>query len=93
MEQLLNDPEILRQARAGRGRPNRPEGVGAAEAPARHTVPSLQGRRNGLMTRANLMIATGQNNLAMNRSVLQVAKHFCYGGTSTGAGCSTAWRR
>ena len=28
---------------------------------------------------ANLIIATGQNNLAMNRSVLQVAKHFVRG--------------
>ena len=27
----------------------------------------------------NLIIATGQNNLAMNRSVLQVAKHFVHG--------------
>jgi len=26
-----------------------------------------------------LIIATGQNNLAMNRSVLQVAKHFVHG--------------
>jgi NAD-reducing hydrogenase large subunit len=28
---------------------------------------------------ANLIIATGQNNLAMNRSVLQVAKHYVHG--------------
>jgi NAD-reducing hydrogenase large subunit len=27
----------------------------------------------------NLVIATGHNNLAMNRSVLQVAKHFVHG--------------
>ena len=27
----------------------------------------------------NLIIATGQNNLAMNRSILQVAKHFVHG--------------
>ena len=31
---------------------------------------------NGLMTRANLIIATGHNNLAMNRGVLQVAQRF-----------------
>ena len=33
----------------------------------------------GLVRWANLIIATGQNNLAMNRSVLQVAKHFVRG--------------
>ncbi len=31
----------------------------------------------------NLIIATGQNNLAMNRSVLQVAKHFVHGNRLT----------
>jgi NAD-reducing hydrogenase large subunit len=29
---------------------------------------------DGLLTRVNLLIATGQNNLAMNRTVLQVAQ-------------------
>jgi NAD-reducing hydrogenase large subunit len=31
------------------------------------------------MTWANLIIATGHNNLALNRGVLQVAKHFVNG--------------
>jgi len=31
----------------------------------------------------NLIIATGHNNLAMNRSVLQVAKHFVHGNRLT----------
>jgi NAD-reducing hydrogenase large subunit len=30
----------------------------------------------GLITWANLIIATGHNNLAMNRGILQVARHF-----------------
>jgi NAD-reducing hydrogenase large subunit len=30
----------------------------------------------GLITWANLVIATGHNNLAMNRGILQVARHF-----------------
>jgi NAD-reducing hydrogenase large subunit len=30
----------------------------------------------GLITRVNLIIATGQNNLAMNRTVLQIAREF-----------------
>jgi len=31
------------------------------------------------MTSANLIIATGHNNLAMNRGILQAAKHFVRG--------------
>jgi len=31
---------------------------------------------NGLITRVNLIIATGQNNLAMNRTVAQIARTF-----------------
>jgi NAD-reducing hydrogenase large subunit len=30
----------------------------------------------GLIRRVNLIIATGQNNLAMNRTVLQIAREF-----------------
>jgi coenzyme F420-reducing hydrogenase alpha subunit len=31
---------------------------------------------DGLITRVNLIIATGQNNLAMNRTVAQIARHY-----------------
>ena len=31
---------------------------------------------NGLITWANMIVATGNNNLAMNKGVLQVAKHY-----------------
>jgi NAD-reducing hydrogenase large subunit len=34
---------------------------------------------NGLLTRVNLIIATGQNNLAMNRAMGQIARHFIKG--------------
>ena len=35
--------------------------------------------RDGLIVWANLIIATGHNNGAMNRGVLQVARHFVHG--------------
>jgi NAD-reducing hydrogenase large subunit len=31
---------------------------------------------DGLITRVNLIIATGQSNLAMNRTVAQIARHY-----------------
>jgi NAD-reducing hydrogenase large subunit len=38
---------------------------------------------NGLITWANLVIATGQNNNAMNRGVLQAAQHYIQNGKFT----------
>ena len=38
---------------------------------------------NGLIRSANLIIAAGHNNLAMNRGVLQVAQHFIKGTSIT----------
>jgi NAD-reducing hydrogenase large subunit len=79
MEQLLNDPDILSpHVRAG-AKANALEGVGAAEAPRGTLFHHYKIDENGLIRWANLIIATGQNNLAMNRSVLQVAKHFVHG--------------
>jgi NAD-reducing hydrogenase large subunit len=79
MEQLLNDPEILsRHVRATAGT-NQLEGVGCCEAPRGMLVHHYKIDEQGLIRWANLIIATGHNNLAMNRGVLQVAKHFVRG--------------
>ena len=64
-------------------RPNAFEGVGAAEAPRGTLFHHYKIDEHGLIRWANLIIATGQNNLAINRSVLQVAKHFVHGNRLT----------
>jgi NAD-reducing hydrogenase large subunit len=79
MEQLLNDPEILNKHVRAVARPNAQEGVGAAEAPRGTLFHHYKIDDQGLIRWANLIIATGQNNLAMNKSVLQVARHFVKG--------------
>ncbi len=79
MEQLLNDPEILSKHVRAVARPNAREGVGAAEAPRGTLFHHYKIDDQGLIRWANLIIATGQNNLAMNKSVLQVARHFVKG--------------
>ena len=79
LEQLLNDPEILSKHVRAEAKPNAMEGVGAAEAPRGTLFHHYKIDEQGLIRWANLIIATGQNNLAMNRSVLQVAKHFVRG--------------
>jgi NAD-reducing hydrogenase large subunit len=74
--ELLDDPAILdRNVRAHASR-NRHEGVGVAEAPRGTLFHHYQVDDGGVITRVNLVIATGQNNLAMNRAVEQVARHF-----------------
>ncbi len=79
IERLLNDPEILsKHVRAFAG-PNNNEGIGVAEAPRGTLLHHYRIDDQGLITYANLIIATGHNNLAMNRGVLQVAKHFVDG--------------
>jgi len=79
MEQLLNDPEILNKHVRAIARPNAEEGAGAAEAPRGTLFHHYKIDDQGLIRWANLIIATGQNNLAMNKSVLQVARHFVKG--------------
>ena len=79
MEQLLNDPDILsKHVRAVAG-PNREEGVGCCEAPRGTLMHHYKIDEQGLIRWANMIIATGHNNMAMNRGILQVAKHFVRG--------------
>lgn len=79
MEKLLNDPEILNPHVRAFARPNHYEGVGVVEAPRGTLIHHYKVDEEGLMTWANLIVATGNNNLAMNRGVLQVAKQFVTG--------------
>jgi NAD-reducing hydrogenase large subunit len=53
--------------------------VGVSEAPRGTLFHEYQVDENGLLQRVNLLIATGQNNLAMNRTVAQIARHFVNG--------------
>jgi len=76
LEQVLNDPGILSKHVRSFAKPNCLEGVGACEAPRGTLFHHYKINEQGLIVWANLVIATGHNNLAMNRSILQVAKHF-----------------
>jgi NAD-reducing hydrogenase large subunit len=83
MQELLADPTILNTMVRARARPNRNEGVGVAEAPRGTLIHHYRIDDNGLMVWANLIIATGHNNLAMNRGILQAAQHFIASGHVT----------
>jgi NAD-reducing hydrogenase large subunit len=76
IEHILADPQILdKHVRATAG-VNRLEGAGQIEAPRGTLNHHYKVDENGLITWANLVVATGHNNNAMNKGVLQAAK--CY---------------
>lgn len=79
MEQLLNDPRILdKHVRATAG-VNSNEGVGIIEAPRGMLIHHYKVDDNGAMEWANLIVATGHNNLAIREGVKQVAQRFVDG--------------
>ncbi len=55
---------------------NRLHGVGCSEAPRGTLFHDYSVDKNGLIQKLNLIIATGNNNLAMNAAVKQVAQRF-----------------
>ncbi|MFA5976355.1 MAG: Ni/Fe hydrogenase subunit alpha [Elusimicrobiota bacterium] len=79
MERLLQDPSILSPHVRAHAGPNALEGVGVSEAPRGILFHHYKINEHGQITWANLIIATGHNNLAMNKSIQQVARHFVKG--------------
>ncbi|MFO0949131.1 MAG: Ni/Fe hydrogenase subunit alpha [Planctomycetota bacterium] len=77
--QLLADPELQSDRTVARAYINAREGVGASEAPRGTLFHHYKVDANGVIEAVNLLIATGQNNLAMNHTVTQIAKRYIHG--------------
>ena len=73
---LAGDPELQSPQVRNHASLNANEAVGVSEAPRGTLFHHYQVDDDGLITRVNLIIATGQNNLAMNRTVAQIARHY-----------------
>ena len=80
---LRHNPEALDSNVRAHASVNNLEGIGVSEAPRGTLMHHYKVDRDGLITWANLIIATGHNNAAMNRGVLQVARHFVHGNKLT----------
>ena len=74
MRELLDDPAILGTKVRAHAGVNNLEGIGVIEAPRGTLIHHYKVNDNGAMTWANLIVATGHNNLAIGRGVLQVAE-------------------
>jgi len=79
IEELLGDGDLLSERLRADAGINKLQGVGVSEAPRGTLFHDYQVDENGLIKRVNLIIATGQNNLAINRTVAQIARHYIHG--------------
>jgi NAD-reducing hydrogenase large subunit len=75
-QQLLEDPEIASTDILVPNAPTRREGVGVIEAPRGTLIHHYWVDANGRIEKVNLIVATGHNNLAMNRGVQAVARKY-----------------
>lgn len=78
-ERILNDPQVTSLHIQHQGRWNYAEGIGSSEAPRGTLFHHYKTDETGKLLKVNLLIATGQNNPSMNRSVLEVAKQYVKG--------------
>jgi NAD-reducing hydrogenase large subunit len=76
IEELLRDREICSTATLVNARPVHEQGVGVIEAPRGTLFHHYWVDEAGRVERVNLIVATGNNNLAMNRAVKAVAEKY-----------------
>ena len=78
IKMLLYDPDIMGQHLVAHGE-KRYEGIGVIEAPRGTLFHHYQVDENDIVTKANLIVSTTSNNMAMNESVRQVAAEYLSG--------------
>jgi NAD-reducing hydrogenase large subunit len=76
---LLNDPQITSDHIQTHGKWNYQEGIGCSEAPRGTLFHHYITDESGKLLKVNLLIATGQNNPGMNKSITEVAKQYVNG--------------
>ena len=74
----ITDPHIRSQAGV-----NQLVGIGVSEAPRGTLFHEYHVDKQGILKNVNLLIATGQNNMAMNETVKQIARHYVKGDSLT----------
>ncbi len=79
VEAGLDDPDLFSEDLRADAGINSLRGVGVSEAPRGTLFHDYTVDRQGLLKKVNLIVATGQNNLAMNQTVAQIARHYVRG--------------
>lgn len=78
--ELIDDPDIGSNHTRAHAGINCLEGIGVSEAPRGTLFHHYNVDENGMIKKVNLIIATGHNNLAMNKTIAQIAKHYIHNG-------------
>jgi NAD-reducing hydrogenase large subunit len=78
IKELLHDPDLLGRELRLRGE-MRSKGIGVLEAPRGTLFHHYEIDGDGLVRKANLIVATTNNNQVMNESIRQVASHYLDG--------------
>ena len=79
IEELIDDPDITGNHVRSLATVNELVGVGVSEAPRGTLFHEYHVDDHGILKDVNLIIATGQNNLAMNQTVKQIAQTYVNG--------------
>lgn len=79
IEEILADEVLLDHHIRSKAGVNQNVGIGISEAPRGTLIHHYEVDDNGILEKVNLIIATGQNNLAMNKTVKQLAERFISG--------------
>ena len=79
VEATLDDADLLSEDLRADAGINSLRGVGVSEAPRGTLFHDYTVDRDGLLKKVNLIVATGQNNLAMNQTVAQIARYYVRG--------------
>lgn len=76
IKELLNDDETMSENVKTTSKITQTKGIGCSEAPRGTLFHEYHVTKEGIITAVNLLIATGNNNLAMNEGVKQAAQAF-----------------
>jgi len=79
IQELIEDPVIFDTHLRSIAGANEPVGVGIMEAPRGTLFHEYHVDDTGIITKANLLVATGNNNLAINKTVEQIARSYMSG--------------
>ena len=79
IEEILEDPDLTDEHIRSKAGVNQLVGVGVSEAPRGTLFHEYHVNEDGVLQQVNLIIATGQNNLAMNQTVKQIAQNYVNG--------------
>ncbi len=81
IEETLEDESLTGAHVRSLAEVNERTGIGVSEAPRGTLFHEYKVDRQGVLQRVNMIIATGQNNLAMNKTVQQIARAYIDGTT------------